>query len=206
MTQRYFGFYWTLPVPWVGFTSLPDNVDEAEAASRTIRYSRQSVKAFVKEQGGTLVSGGEKACMELSPDRVSREFADEFESFLDRAEREGARVAVVDFAGRRGGRAHQYLSRLYDHPLCDVIPIDHEAVHHAGMNPFMHFAEWRLRTQEKIAGKKHHREQVLATLDEMEGGTLSGRANALNGMGLRTHGGKPWTADNLRKFLKVIDA
>jgi hypothetical protein len=40
----------------------------------------------------------------------------------------------------------------------------------------------------------------------MEGGTLSGRANALNGMGLLTHGGKPWTADNLRKFLKVIDA
>lgn len=71
MTQQYFGFYWTLPVPWVGFTSLPDNVDEAEAASRTIRYSRQSVKAFVKEQGGTLVSGGEKVCMELSPDRVA---------------------------------------------------------------------------------------------------------------------------------------
>ena len=31
------GFYWTLPVPWAGFVELPEDIDAAAKASRTIR-------------------------------------------------------------------------------------------------------------------------------------------------------------------------
>ena len=41
---RAVGFYWTLPVPWAGFTDLPTDVDEAAAQSRTIRYQRDLIR------------------------------------------------------------------------------------------------------------------------------------------------------------------
>jgi hypothetical protein len=34
---RFVGFYWTLPMPKVGFTRLPEDAGAAAEASRTIR-------------------------------------------------------------------------------------------------------------------------------------------------------------------------
>ena len=127
MKQGYFAFYWTFPVPWVGFTSLPDTVDEAETISRTIRYSRAQVRAHVAQVGGEILPGGEVACIELAPDRGSPEIGAELERFLIRAEAAGAMVAIVDFSGHDGWRGHQFLSRHYDHPRCDVIRASYEA-------------------------------------------------------------------------------
>lgn len=36
--MNYIGFYWTLPVNWAGFTTLPSDADAAAKVSCTIRY------------------------------------------------------------------------------------------------------------------------------------------------------------------------
>lgn len=201
MKQRYYAFYWTLPVPWVGFTSLPAGIDAAARASRTIRYCREKVRAHVSTHGGVLVPGGEVAMMELAPDRGSPEVGAEFARLLARAEREGAHVAIVDFSGHNSWRGHQYLAAHYDHPACELVPVSPDDVHLAGFNPFDHFEAWRERTRAKSAGKADHRARIIAALEEIDGTSLAARAGALNDLGLQTHTGKAWTADNLRKFL-----
>ena len=45
MGRNAVGFYWTLPVPWAGFTDLPKDIDAAVKASRTIRYQVQRVRS-----------------------------------------------------------------------------------------------------------------------------------------------------------------
>ncbi len=42
--DRFLGLYWTLPVPWAGFTSLPKDAKAAAAQSRTIAYPRERVR------------------------------------------------------------------------------------------------------------------------------------------------------------------
>ena len=203
MKQGYFVFSWTFPVPWAGFTSLLDNVDEAAAISRTIRYSRAQVRAHVAQIGGEMLPGGEMARIELAPDRGSPEIGAELERLLIRAEAAGAMVAIVDFSGHDGWRGHQYLSRHYDHPCCDVICAGYEDLHLAGFNAYDHFEDWRTRTKAKIAAKPDHRARILAALEEIDGDSLPFRAEALNALGLKTHSGKVWTGDNLRKFVKA---
>jgi hypothetical protein len=202
MGQTYFAFYWTFPVPWVGFTSLPGDLDEAAAASRTIRYSRQKARAHVAHQGGTMAPEGEVAIIELAPDRGSPEIGDAFRALLDKAATCGAKVVIVDFSGHNGWRGHQYLNQHYDDPCCEVVRAAYEDVHLTGINPYDHFEKWRDRTREKIAAKPDHRAAVLDALAEIDGVSFPARAVALNALGLRTHGGKLWTGDNLRKFLQ----
>lgn len=203
MALDYFAFYWTLPMPWLGFTSLPDDVDAAARASRTIRYSRDLVRTHVKQQGGALVPGGEVARIETAPDRGSPELGQEFADLLRRAELAEAMVAVVDFSGHAGWRGHRYLAANYDHPRCDLICPDRDDVQYTGFDPWGHFEGWRKRTNEKIAMKPDHRDRILGALEEIDGTSHVARSAALNDLGLRTHGGKPWTADNLRKFLAL---
>ena len=141
--------------------------------------------------------------MELAPDRGNLEVAAEFVRLLTRAEREGARVAIVDFSGHNSWRGHQYLAAHYDHPACELVPVSPDDVHLAGFNPFDHFEAWRERTRAKAAGKADHRARTIAALEEIDGHALAARARGLNELGLRTHNGKLWTSDNLRKFLSV---
>ena len=67
--QNYIGFYWTLPVPWAGFRDLPNDADEASGLSRTIRYQRDRVRRWVKEEKGELID--ETVFLETEPDRGS---------------------------------------------------------------------------------------------------------------------------------------
>ena len=200
MRQGYYGFYWTLPVPWYGFVRLSSRPAIAARQSRTIAYCRNRVRAHVRQAGGRML--GEVALMEAEPDRGSPELAAEFRRLLDKAQREGARVAVVDFSDHRNWRRHWELSRHYEHPACDVIEADPAEVQLSHFNPWAHFEEWRERTRANIAGKGDHRAQILAALETVEG-SFPVRAAALNLMELKTHGGKPWTGDNLRKFLQA---
>ena len=71
------GFYWTLPVPWAGFTHLPDAVEAAAKASQTIRSqceAQQAVLLFVdlsRGQGwrshGPLSDRAQKARIDINP-------------------------------------------------------------------------------------------------------------------------------------------
>lgn len=201
--MKFFAFYWTLPVPWAGFDQLPEDIDAAAEASRTIRYCRNLVQAHVRARGGRIIPGGEVARMELAPDRGSPELAAEFCALLDRAAAMGARVAIVDFSGHRGWRGHQHLAPLYGHPACEVIPAAPEDVHLAGFNPYDHFEAWRDRTKAQIADKPDHRSRIMAALAEIDATSFAARAKTLNALDLRTHTGKTWTAENLRKFMKA---
>jgi hypothetical protein len=67
--QAFVGFYWTLPVNWTGFRSLPKDVEEAAAKSRTIRYQMERVRKHVDENAGELV--GEFTFMDVRPDRAT---------------------------------------------------------------------------------------------------------------------------------------
>ena len=63
------GFYWTLPVPWAGFTKLPKDIEEAAKASRTIRYQCELIRRYARDNGYRLVD--EKVFLEIEPDRGS---------------------------------------------------------------------------------------------------------------------------------------
>ncbi len=53
--QAAVGFYWTLPVPWAGFTELPKDVDRAAEFSRTIRYQREIIRRYAREHHLQLI-------------------------------------------------------------------------------------------------------------------------------------------------------
>lgn len=205
VTEQYFAFYWTLPVPWAGFIRLPDGVDEAAQVSRTIRYQRDRIRQHIRIQRAEMAPGGEMVRLELAPDRGSAEIAADFGRLLNRAMAENAMVAIIDFASHAGWRRHSHLVRHYQHPCCDRIEITPGEAQLAGFNPYRHFEDWRDRMLANIAAKPDHRTAILSALEEMEYLTLPARAAALNSLGLKTHGGKDWTADNLRKFAQAAD-
>src|SRR5690606_32816232 len=112
-------------------------------------------------------------------------------------------AAIVDFAGHAGWRRHGYLMEHYIHPCCDRREVSPEDGHPARCNHYRHFEEWRARMHANIAAKPDHRARILVALDGIESPSLATRAQALNALGLATHGGRAWTADNLRKFMKA---
>ena len=61
------GFYWTMPVPWAGFTDVPKHVDAAAAVSLTIRYQRDLIRRYAKSHRMDLIH--EAAFVEVAPDR-----------------------------------------------------------------------------------------------------------------------------------------
>lgn len=67
MKRNAVGFYWTLPVPWIGFTELPDAVEEVAKVSMTIRYQMHMIRRHAEESRLPLVH--EAVYMEVSPDR-----------------------------------------------------------------------------------------------------------------------------------------
>ena len=50
MKQKAVGFFWTLPIPWTGFTHLPDDVTTAATMSRTIRYQCELIRDYARKQ------------------------------------------------------------------------------------------------------------------------------------------------------------
>lgn len=195
------GLYWTLPVPWAGFTALPPDVDGAAKVSRTIRYQRDLVRRRAGENGLVLID--EAVFLELAPDRGSAEIAAAVRQRL--AAVPAALVIWVDFAVAAGWRAHHPLRAALEAlgrqslPLYpDPIPIDG-----ALFDPAAHFQDWRDRQQAWIDGKPQRAAAALARLSDLRAAGLSlpKAAARLNEEGLPSLTGRPWTADNLRKLL-----
>lgn len=114
MSGTYVGVYWTLPVNWAGFLDLPPDVNAAAAASRTIRYQRERVRGWVREQGGTLL--GEVAFMDTRTDRATD------------AVRDVLRRAAAAYAGKGA----------------TLLAVQFHEVHHWQHNPFLHEAAGEL--------------------------------------------------------------
>ena len=110
MSGSYVGVYWTLPVNWAGFRDLPSDANAGAAASRTIRYQRERVRGWVREQGGTLL--GEVAFMDTRTDRTTD------------AARDVLRRVTPTYAGKGATQ----------------LAVHFHEVHHWRHNPFLHEA------------------------------------------------------------------
>lgn len=198
--QPFVGLSWTRPVPWRTFQRLSPDIDVAAQQSRTIRYQRDRIRRHVKTEGGTLIS--EIALIEIAPDRATPDGMAALAKVVA-AQPKDAIFAYVDFAACFGWRTNRFLSEALrgsrTHPLYpDPLVIDG-----AEFDPINHFRIWRERDQDHIKAKADHARQVMTVLAADPGRSLAQSAAALNEMGLATHGGKPWSADNLRKFRKL---
>lgn len=197
------GFYWTLPVPWAGFTTLSVNVDEAATQSRTIRYQRALIRRHAKENRMDLVH--EAVFLEISPDRGSIAVKEALQAIAALAEANEAIVLVVDFAAVQNWRSHRPLrDEAGDFGLTlEMVYPDEITIDGRPFDPALHFEDWRKRQADWSAGKSTRLATALARAAELRaaGASLAKTAAALNTESLPSPTGKPWTADNLRKAM-----
>lgn len=201
----YIGFYWTLPVPWAGFTSLPADPDAAAQASRTIRYQVERVRRWVKDEGGRLIA--EQVFLELAPDRGSEQIVPTIDRLIAKARRRGAKLVLVDFAEAFQWRRHGALwDRLDDSRACTRLDPAPLFLDGKEFDPVQHFRGWRQLDEAHVAAKPEMRAALVeaATALRDEGGTYAAVAAQLNANGDLTPSGRKWTADNVRKLLAAM--
>ncbi len=208
--RTFVGFYWTLPVPRMGFTRLPASVEEAAVASRTIRYQRELVSRHAAACAGTVVD--EVVWLELEPDRGGADVGDAIKQAFDRCRRTGAQLLYVEFGQRYGWRKHMHLRELLLHAPVPCRGLDPVAIQIDGVefDPIEHFRQWQRKLEDLRTSQEHRsglRQAILELVDpylppELHRPDYQGAAEFLNREGMKTVTGKLWHADNLRMFLK----
>lgn len=201
MPKAYIGFYWTLPVNWAGFRRLPTNVDDAAAASRTIRYQRELVRRYVAEDRGTLLD--EIAFIDVQPDRATDMIQAEFR--MKAATHAGrATLLYIRFEEIHQWRRNVYLPEIARDLGLEILPLppDPTLIDGEVFNPILHFKQWRKRDESARTRLKLEagQELRLALADIPDGnGRWQAIAERLNGAKVWTSGGGCWTAENVRK-------
>jgi hypothetical protein len=197
------GFYWTLPVPWVGFTQLPKDVEEAAGSSLTIHYQRDLIRRYAKDHRLVLVH--EAAYLEIEPDRGSKHVQGALNKVRKVCREHDAVLLIVDFSEVQGWRSHGPLQDWAQSGKVDVRLIYPDPVVMEGKSfePHQHFSDWRQRQQEWSEGKAARAESARAEATQLQGAGMSlvSIAERLNAKGMPSLTGKPWAPDNLRKFL-----
>lgn len=204
MKPKAVGFYWTLPVPWAGFTEIGKSVDEACRRSRTIAYQREACHRHARKHGLEIIH--ETAFLEMQPDRGTEYIAGPLERIAPLCRAQDAVVLYVDFKVLEGWRrndalhaAARKLGLTMEPVYPDPLPVDGTLFDPAG-----HFSDWRRDHQAWMADKPARAAAALArALALRESGAKNPAiATALNAEGLGSLTGKPWSAENLRKLLK----
>jgi len=198
------GFYWTLPVPWAGFTELPEDIDAAAETSRTIRYQCELIRRHAKKNGYQLVA--EKVFLEIAPDRGSRYILGALRPLQVICREQSACFLYVDFWRVQGWRGHEAFREWLERtPIkFEAVPPDEIVIDGSMFDPHRHFGEWRERQHEWTAAKP---ERIARALEEASRRRAAGRtykeiADALNVDGVRSASGKPWSEDGIRDLLK----
>jgi len=208
MTRNAVGFYWTLPVPWAGFTTLPAGIDDAAAVSMTIRYQRDAIRRHAKREGFQLIH--EEVFLEIEPDRGSDIITEPLTKVEKICREHDAVLLYVDFSEVQGWRSHapmQHWSSMSSIRSEPVFP-DEIVMDGKRFDPHAHFTAWRQKQAHWIAGKTaratkaHARAQALVA----QGLKRPDIAKVLNEENIASLSGKPWTADNLGKFLASYEA
>lgn len=206
LKRKAVGFYWTLPVPWAGFDTLPDDIELAAKASRTIGFQRALINRFAAEEGLEIVH--EATFLEIEPDRGSEFIEGALEAAAAKCRQYGATLLFVDFSGAHGWRSHAPMLQWLQEADVETLPIEATEVAMDGLafDPHEHFAEWRARQRKWSAKKGDRRAKARARAADLRKDGLSHSAVAmrLNDEGVRSLSGKPWTGESLRKFLKGI--
>lgn len=201
----YLAFYWTLPVNWAGFTSLPPDTDAAAKASRTIRYQVERVRRWVKDEKGTLLR--EAVFLETRPDRGTDAIQQEIGKVLTEARKKRAKVVLVDFAEAFGWRPHGPLfDMIRAAGDCVLLPPEPTLIEGKWWDPVDHFRAWREVDQAHQLAKDEIKETAMFTMAELkaEGASYAAIAARLNSWGQKTVNGRTWTADNVRKFMANV--
>lgn len=201
--QNAIGFYWTLPVPWAGFTTLPEDIDAAAEVSRTIRYQRDLIRRRAREWNFRLIL--ERVFLEIEPDRGSDYVLDALRDLKEICLERDAVVLHVDFREVHGWRRHGALSDWQREARIAVEAVypDEITIDGQPFDPHRHFSDWRERQMQWTAGKQARVARALEAARSMRdrGRTHKEIAQALNDKGVRSATGKPWTADNVRSLL-----
>ncbi|MFM2273725.1 MAG: hypothetical protein RL702_2790 [Pseudomonadota bacterium] len=207
MGRKAVGFYWSLPVPWAGFTKLDRDIEIAAKQSRTIAYQRALVRDYARRQGMALIH--EEAFLEIKPDRGSEQIVPALEKATKLCRAQGAELLYVSFAGVQQWRNHHAMEHWL--AQADIVPTAIEAepilVEGKPFDPFAHFSDWRERQTDWTEGKEERANKARDRASELllAGLKKPAVAQLLNDEGLRSLTGKPWTADSLRKFLATHD-
>ena len=224
MPHRFVGIYWTLPVNWANARRLPADADAAAALSRTIRYQRDRVRAWVAARHGLLVH--EHAFMDTRPDRATNAAADELRRLaatLARPTRPRQRptLVAVRFADIHHWRRNPFLDQAAEALGFHLQPIAPDPIVIDGQpfDPARHFATWRQTDiRESTARRSAARAALLAALAAPPAalaahqaappapGRWSAIATRLNDQQVPTPHGRRWTAENVRKLASRLPA
>ena len=206
--RDFVGFYWTLPMPALGFVDLPKDVEAAARVSQTIRYQRERVCRHVGECRGHLID--EIVYMEVRPDRGTEHVRSTVARALRACAGGKAQLLHVDFAYAAGWRQHPFLARLMQEaPVsCLGLTPDPMPIDGVEFDPVEHFRQHRdAASQGGDAATR--RAALAATVLRIaeEAGEGPGRyrviAEQLNAESVRTRNGRSWTADNVKQFLRA---
>jgi hypothetical protein len=196
------GFYWTLPVPWAGFTKLPAGIDEAAATSRTIAYQRELIRRFANNNGYRVIA--EKVFLEVEPDRGSELILEALDRIADEYRAQKSTLLLVDFSQLQGSRAHWAIANWTEqHGMqFEMIYPEPVALNGRTFDPHLHFRDWKLRQQRWTAAKAERQVRALDRIAHLRSQerTNAQIASALNEKGIATPTGKRWSDDSVRKF------
>ena len=193
------GFYWTLPVPWAGFARLPKEIDEAAKVSRTIRYQRDLIRRYARDEGYRLVH--EEVFLEVEPDRGSELILTPLRKIC---EAENAVLLFVDFWEVARWRAHWTMADWLRREKIEMQPIAPREILMDGklFDPHAHFRAWREKQWDWTKKKRERTARACGRARELreQGHSYRKIADALNKEQLPSPTGRPWTADNIRKL------
>lgn len=185
--QSFVGIYWTRPVPWTGFVTLPANADDAAARSLTIRYQRDLARRYVRNERGCMVN--EIAILELAPDRASPEGAAAVTHLVAKTPPESI-FLTINFSQMLGWRPHRFLwANLPQEHTLQLLP-EPILIDCVVFDPIRHFRNWQSLDNEHKGDKDSHRAKICAAIAGLPGSSWKEMARQLNAADLTTHGGK----------------
>lgn len=203
----YAALYWTRPVKWAGFTTLPTDPDEAAKLSRTILYQKELVRRWARDEKPPIMLAAETAYIDEQSDRSSPGIGDAIAALRKRCGPGPAVLVYVDFERDGLARKNRYLLSLpAELGFDEVRPLwpDEVMINGKRFNPREHFQAWREQDEDGKAALRRHVNAGLATafVQVPEGsGRYRAMADHLNSRGIRTLRGVPWTEDNVRMAL-----
>lgn len=202
MGRNAVGFYWTLPVPWVGFKDLPKDIEGAAKASKTIRYQVQRIRANAQEEGYTLIR--EEVFLEVQPDRGTDTVISALNKIEEYCRAHSAALFFVDFSLAQGWRSHPPMEAWSRGKKIDIVPVWPDSVLMDGktFDPRKHFEVWRAQQDAWSKSKSERIEIAITRAQKLRADKLSYEmiAASLNAEGLRSATGKPWTGEMVRKL------
>lgn len=197
------GFYWTLPVPWAGFTELPEDIEAAAGVSSTIRYQMELIRRHAKEHNYRLIA--ERAFLEIAPDRGSSYMIDELLEVEDICRVHNAVMVHVDFSSVGNWRRHGPLdSWIYRTGIkVEAVSPDEVMIDGHLHSTQAHFSDWRERQKDWTAQAPFRKAEAFMVAESLRNARLSFKeiATALNAKMMPTSTGKGWTEDTVRALL-----